>query len=98
MSMTDEQRREFAIKRLKDKNDFRIHLLIYLTVNLMLVVIWAFTGGIAGTVDGYSFAYFWPIFPIVGWGVGVIAHGYRAYVANSYTEDQIQREMSRIPR
>jgi Domain of unknown function (DUF1707)/2TM domain len=39
------------------------HLRAYLAVNALLVVIWALTGA----------GYFWPIWPILGWGIGVIA-------------------------
>jgi hypothetical protein len=39
------------------------HLRAYIAVNLMLVAIWALTGA----------GYFWPIWPILGWGIGVIA-------------------------
>jgi class 3 adenylate cyclase len=42
----------------------RIHLTVYLLVNLMLVVIWAVTGG----------GYFWPVWPLLGWGIGVGSH------------------------
>ena len=37
----------------------------FLAVNLMLVVIWAATGA----------GYFWPIWPILGWGIGLLPHG-----------------------
>jgi Domain of unknown function (DUF1707)/2TM domain len=39
------------------------HVRAYVAVNVMLVAIWALTGG----------GYFWPIWPILGWGVGVVA-------------------------
>jgi hypothetical protein len=80
-------RREQAIKRIKEKNDFKIHLMVYLAVNAMLVFIWAFT----------SQGFFWPIFPIVGWGIGVVINGYVAYRGNIYTEERIQREMEKLP-
>jgi 2TM domain len=80
-------RREQAIKRIKAKNDFKIHLVVYLAVNAMLVVIWAFTNA----------GFFWPIFPIAGWGIGVVINGYVAYRGNVYTEEQIQREMQKLP-
>ncbi len=86
-------RRELAIKRIKAKNDFKIHLLVYLTVNTMLVVIWAFTN--AG--QPFPQGFFWPIFPIAGWGIGVVINGYVAYWGNVYTEEQIQREMQKLP-
>lgn len=41
--------------------DFRGHLTTYLLVQLLLVGIWATTGG----------SFFWPIFPALGWGLGV---------------------------
>ena len=40
---------------------FRIHLNVYLVVNAGLIAIWAASGG----------GYFWPIWPIIGWGMGV---------------------------
>lgn len=86
-------RREQAIKRIKAKNDFKIHLLVYLTVNTMLVVLWAFTN--AGQT--FPLGFFWPIFPIAGWGIGVVINGYVAYWGNVYTEEQIQREMQKLP-
>jgi hypothetical protein len=39
------------------------HLRAYIGVSLMLVAIWALTGA----------DYFWPIWPILGWGIGVVA-------------------------
>jgi 2TM domain len=84
---------EQAIKRIKAKNDFKIHLVVYLAVNTMLVVIWAFTN--AG--QPFPQGFFWPIFPIVGWGIGVVINGYVAYRGNVYTEEQIQREMQKLP-
>jgi hypothetical protein len=88
MTITDEQLREQAIKRIKEKNEFQIHVAVYLAVNIMLVGIWWFTGA----------GFFWPIFPIVGWGVGVAVNGYTVYRGNIYTEEQIQREMRNLPR
>ena len=35
---------------------------VYLAVNLMLIVIWAATGA----------GYFWPVWPLLGWGVGLV--------------------------
>jgi hypothetical protein len=98
MLVNDATRRDIAIKRLKDKSDFRVHLLIYLTINTMLVLIWAAAGGVTQTANGYAFGFFWPIFPIVGWGVGVVAHGYSVYFGGLYSEHEIQREMQKLPR
>ncbi|MDQ1438049.1 MAG: hypothetical protein QOK43_1678 [Acidimicrobiaceae bacterium] len=50
---------------------WKTHLHTYIWVNLMLVLIWAMTspGG-----------YFWPMWPMMGWGIGLVAHG-TAYVS-----------------
>jgi class 3 adenylate cyclase len=47
------------------RTSFRIHLTVYAIVNVALVCIWAITGA----------GYFWPIWPLLGWGIGVGAHG-----------------------
>ncbi len=46
----------------KRRASVRAILAPYLAVNLFLVVIWAVGG----------FGYFWPIWPILGWGLGVV--------------------------
>ena len=43
---------------------FRTHFAIYVVVNVMLIGIWAASGG----------GYFWPVWPILGWGIGVGCH------------------------
>ena len=91
---TPEERREAAIQRIKAKHDFKVHLMIYLIINTMLVLIWAFTSGGASGARGF----FWPMFPIFGWGIGVSINGYVAYKGNYYTEAQIEREMRNLPR
>ncbi len=85
-STVDEQRREVAIKRIKDKEGFRIHLISYLAVNGMLVIIWALTGA----------GYFWPIWLIGLWGIGLVINAYVVYAARPVTEDQIQKEMKNL--
>lgn len=44
---------------------FRLHLIVYLAVSALMVLIWVVAG--AGA--------FWPIWPVVGWGIGVAVHG-----------------------
>jgi uncharacterized ion transporter superfamily protein YfcC len=81
-----ESLRERAVKRLKKKSDFRVHLMIYLTVNTFLVMVWAVTGA----------GFFWPVFPIAGWGIGVIANAWDAFARDVPTESQIRREMDKL--
>jgi hypothetical protein len=78
--------REQAIQRLKKKRDFQTHVLVYIVVNAFLVVIWAVTSG----------GYFWPIFPILGWGIGVAANAWDVYGRKPISEDEIRREADRL--
>ena len=81
--MTDEQRQR-AIRRIQAKRGFRVHFAVYLAVNALLVLIWAATGA----------GYFWPVWPILGWGIGVVAHAVSVYVGSSeISEAQIDREL-----
>lgn len=82
----DETLRARAVKRWRKQRDFRIHLLMYLMVNGALVVIWAVTGA----------GFFWPVFPIVAWGIGVAAAAWDAYSRDVPTESEIRREMDHL--
>lgn len=83
--MQDTERREAAITRLKEKRDFWTHLFVYLAVNILLVVVWVVTA------DG---GYFWPVWPIAGWGIGLTVHAFETF-RRPISEDAIRREMER---
>lgn len=46
----------------------RIHLGAYLAVSVLMIGIWLVTAVFAGAW------YFWPIWPILGWGIGIVSH------------------------
>jgi hypothetical protein len=56
---------KLAKRRVFMKKSILWHIVLYLAVNAFLIVIYYFTmrGG-----------YFWPLWPIVGWGLGLTAH------------------------
>lgn len=87
-STSDPDLRDRAIGQLKKKRDFRGHLLVYALVNTFLVVIWAITGA----------HFFWPIFPMVGWGIGVVMNAWDVYRPLEPDETEIRREMDRLER
>jgi hypothetical protein len=82
----DQALREKAIKQLKKQRDFRGHLLVYVLVNAFLVAVWALTNP-----DGF----FWPVFPIAAWGMGVVMNAWDVYRGDEFSEAQIRREMER---
>jgi hypothetical protein len=75
-----------AAAQLKKRRDFHGHLLVYVLVNAFFVVIWAVVG-----VHGF----FWPVFPIVGWGIGVVMNAWDVYWRRDITEEDIRREIER---
>lgn len=79
--------RERAVKRLKKRRDFYGHLLVYGLVNSFIVVIWVVTGA-----DGL----FWPVFPMVGWGIGVVMNAWDVYRDDELDEVRIQNEMQHL--
>ena len=58
-----------AIDRLRARDEFKIHAFTYLVVNTMVVLVWAFLGG----------GFFWPIFLLAFWGMGLAINGYEVY-------------------
>lgn len=82
----DQASRDTAVTQLKKRRDFRGHVLVYVLVNSFLVVIWAITNG---------HGFFWPIFPIAGWGIGVVMNAWDVYWRPEITEEDIQHEIER---
>jgi len=78
-----DDRREAALKRVKAKRDFRTHVATYVIVNAMLVGVWALSGA----------GYFWPIWVIAAWGVGLALNAWAVYFEKPISEDEIRREM-----
>ena len=79
--------RDRAVQRLKKRRDFTGHVLVYLLVNAFLVVIWAVTS---------SDEFFWPVFPILGWGIGLAMHAWETYRREEFSEARVQREIDRL--
>lgn len=79
--------RATARRRLLARRGLAQHVLAYVSVNLALVVVWAMTGA----------DFFWPVYPILGWGIGLAFHVWDVY-APEPTEDQVEAEMARLRR
>lgn len=57
-------RRSSPVAHGAGRRELRSHVAAFVAVNLLLVGIWAVTGA----------GYFWPVWPILGWGIGVASH------------------------
>ena len=76
-----------AIERIRAKRAFGRHARIYVAVNLLLIAIWAIT----------SRGYFWPIWPLLGWGVGLGMNYWSVFLRKPISDDEIRRELERGP-
>jgi len=84
-----DQLRQLAISQLRKKRGLQAHLLAYLTVNLLFNAIWFLT-----TPGGF----YWPVFPLLGWGIGLAFNVWDVYRPDRPSEEDIEREMQRLSR
>jgi len=82
----DKDLRQLAVSQLRKKRGLQAHILAYVAVNLFLNAIWLVTdpGG-----------FYWPVFPLVGWGIGLAFNVWDVY-SPAPTEEKIEREMQRL--
>lgn len=83
----ERQLREQAVKRLQDKRALTAHVLAYVMVNLLLIGIWFTTGA----------GFFWPVFPLLGWGIGLVFHAWDV-LSPEPGPQQVEAEMERLRR
>ncbi len=87
--MSEEEIYRQARKRVEEKKDFYIHFAVYIMVNIILVIIWAATGA------GYP----WFVFPLGGWGIGILFHFLGVFVFSRQTDwerKEIEKEVERL--
>jgi serine/threonine protein kinase len=101
--LTEEQRIRIRIeKKYKKRQEVLINLTSFILVNIMLWAIWAFSNNIPQAITAgipFDLGFPWPIFPTLGWGIGLVAQ-YLEYQSKYGTgadrrEDAIQREIER---
>lgn len=82
--MSEDARTARARKIAESRYGFLWHLPIYVLVNLGLVGIWYFSDR----------SFFWPIFPLFFWGIGLFSHYMTAY--REPMSGWVDRETQRI--
>lgn len=55
---------------------FKSHLTVYIVMNIFFWLIWYFTGQRHSDGNGLP----WPVWPSLGWGIGVVFHFLGAYM------------------
>lgn len=55
------------------RRDLSRHVVAFVAVNVLLIAVWAMTGA----------GYFWPIWPLLGWGLGLASHGSERFLGRA---------------
>lgn len=89
-------RDEYLWRQVKARVGFRMHLRSYLIVNTGLWLIWAFSSFAVNSFDPDHIRWIfpWPIFPMLGWGIGLASHYvhvYRGGSERSMIEEEYQK-------
>ncbi len=88
--MTEQDRYEKARKRVEEIKGFYVHLLVYITVNAGLFLI-----NLVSSPGNW-----WFYWPLLGWGVGLLAHGVavfglRGFLGSEWEERKIKQIMEK---
>ena len=72
------------------RSSFKSHLRTYLIINAFLWLLWFFTGQRSWN-QGHAP---WPIWPTLGWGIGLLFHYFNAY--HSSKGNDVEREYEKL--
>ncbi len=88
MEPNETELRELAKQHVQARIGLVNHVAMYAVVNAGLVIIWAVTGA----------RYPWFLWPLFGWGVGIVAHviSYYSGPGSAREERAIERELHRL--
>ena len=74
----------------KARAGFRIHLMVYEVIIGILWMIWLFTGGLS--------RHPWPLYPTIGWGIGILFNYLGVYKFNNAAEKEYEKLKSEEPK
>jgi hypothetical protein len=74
-----------ARKRVTARRDFGSHLVAYVVINGFMTLVWAVTGA----------GYFWPVWIIAPWGIGMVLHAWEVFLRRPVTDADVDAELRR---
>jgi low affinity Fe/Cu permease len=77
--MSEQEIYEEAKKRVKAKQRFYRHLGAYMAVNIVLIIVWALSGGSTNYSDDWTGGK-WFLWPLTIWGVFVVVNFLEVFV------------------
>ncbi len=95
-SLTDEQ----VTKMAKARVGFKVHLIVYVLVNLFLMAIWMMGSAGDWMTGAHAMdASYWPMWTHLGWGLGLAIHGFMVYGPGNNMlareEEKIRQQMGK---
>jgi hypothetical protein len=84
---TNPQRDEVLWRVAKKRAEFKRQLITYIFINILVWLIWAFTGITKGELT-----FPWPIFVTFGWGIGLAFSYFGAYVNQGQSLEEKEYE------
>jgi hypothetical protein len=78
--------REREARQILKRRAFYVHLAVFVAVQAVIFGIWLMVGG------GFP----WFLFPLMGWGIGLVAHGATAFLLSHPDDIVLQREQKRM--
>ena len=91
------ERNPYLWKQAKARVGFRMHLRSYAIVNTGLWLLWAFTTFAFHSYTRADFVFPWPIFPMLGWGIGLASHYFHVYRGGN-ERSMIEEEYQKLVR
>ena len=85
---SEEKLKRQAKRRAEQKIGFYTHFSVYVMVNLFLILVWF------ATSDIHDFPWF--VFPLVGWGIGIVAHFMSAFGATTFVDKLTEKEIEKL--
>jgi 2TM domain-containing protein len=86
--------RELAVLQLKKRRELRTHVVVYVLVNSVIWGIWL----VIALTSAKGTWWPWPIFPTLGWGIGLALNAWDVYFRRPITEADVQEEVRRLRR
>ena len=88
---SEDDLRAQAQRRAEAKAGFYIHFGIYVIVNIFLVIVWWLTAGVKGEFP-------WFVFPLLGWGIGIVAHFLAVYISGGggFVDKMAENELRKL--
>ena len=84
--MIDQQRYQEVKQRVKQISGFFQHLIVYVLVNAGLAAINLLSD--PGEI--------WFVYPLLGWGIGVAAHGLNVFLAEGWTRSWEEKKIREL--